>query len=80
MIKNKKMCIHSDDGFLPRVWRRKGTKVKSPRLLVKCGCCNQSIEIYYDCMVPPGDDLIEINGVLASKKEWKKIFKEVGLI
>ncbi len=54
------------DGFYYklRVWHRKG-KVQCSTL--KCGCCNEKVEI--------GDfqDGLEINGVIASKKEWAKI-------
>jgi len=31
-----------------RVYHRKGSGKKSPRLLLKCGCCDEKLEIYYD--------------------------------
>ena len=37
------------------------------RYLVKCGCCDNHVEIYYD-----GESL-EINGVNANLNEWRNI-------
>ena len=42
---------------------------KSARLLIKCGDCDQKFEIHYG---PEGEDL-EIAGVLASLKNWRRI-------
>jgi polyferredoxin len=39
----------------------------SPRYLLRCGCCNRSVEIYYD---PEG---LEINGVNGSVENWREI-------
>ena len=30
-----------------RVFHRKGTGKKSPRYLLKCGCCDEKLKIYY---------------------------------
>jgi hypothetical protein len=58
------------DGYpVPRVHRRKARGKKSARLLIKCGDCEKKFEIYYG---PQGEDL-EIAGVLASVKNWRKI-------
>ncbi len=38
-----------------------------PRLLIKCGDCCASLEIYYS---PDG---MEINGVYASLSEWRSV-------
>ena len=54
-------------GWRPRVYRRAGKGKKSPRILVKCGCCESALEIYYD------EEGMEINGVNASREEWKEI-------
>jgi hypothetical protein len=35
--------------------------------LLRCGCCNRSVEIYYD---PEG---LEINGVNGSVENWREI-------
>lgn len=56
---------------IPRVYHRKARGKKSARYLVKCGDCDNSFEIYYGSK---GDDTFEIGGVLANKKEWRKIF------
>lgn len=58
---------------LPRVWAYKAKGKKSPRLLIRCGDCQNKIEIHYS-----NEDL-EINGVLAGKDQWRKIFKKAGL-
>src|SRR5437016_11606601 len=58
------------DGYpVPRVFHRKAYGKKSARLLIKCGDCDNKFEIYYG---PQGEDL-EIAGVLASVKNWRRI-------
>lgn len=67
--------------FAPRVTRRKARRNHTPRLLgllVRCGCCNERVEIYYDgtedqATFFPDDETLEINGVIASVAEWRKI-------
>jgi hypothetical protein len=41
---------------------------KGPRLVIRCGCCHSRVEVWY------GDGSLEVNGVLASVPEWRKIF------
>jgi hypothetical protein len=53
----------------PRVYHRKAHGKKSARLLIRCGDCDNKFEIYYG---PQGEDL-EIAGVLASVKHWRRI-------
>lgn len=50
-----------------RVYHRKESGKKSPRYLLKCGCCEERVEIYY------GDDGLEINGVNGSIENWRDI-------
>ncbi|HHT9138449.1 MAG TPA: hypothetical protein ACFYEK_14555 [Candidatus Wunengus sp. YC60] len=38
-----------------------------PRYLLKCGCCDEKLEIYYD-------EGLEINGVNGSIEDWREIF------
>ncbi len=67
---NKKLVQHDEQGYWKlRIWHRRAQEKKSPRLLIKCGCCDNKFEIYYD-----GDDL-EIAGVLASKREWRRLLE-----
>ncbi|HYE61318.1 MAG TPA: hypothetical protein VD997_04925 [Phycisphaerales bacterium] len=62
------MCVDGPDiGFKLRVFKREARGRHSPRLTVKCGCCKESVEIYY------GDDTLEINGVFASVDEWRRL-------
>lgn len=57
-----------------RVFHKKGYGKKSPRYLLKCGCCEGKIEIYYS-----GDGL-EINGVNGSIEDWRDILLPLLLI
>ena len=63
------MGIYEEEsGAKLRIFHRKQKGIDSARYLIKCGDCDRKLEIYY------GDDIfLEIGGVHASKKEWKKI-------
>jgi hypothetical protein len=50
-----------------RALRKRGKGHISPRYLLRCGCCDQKVEIYYD----PED--LEINGVFGSLENWREI-------
>src|SRR4030067_3713635 len=56
------------------VYHRKGTGKKSPRYLLKCGCCDEKIEIYY------GEDGLEIGGVNGAIEDWREILLPLLLI
>lgn len=58
---------HSSIRVSHRAAQRRGTGWKSPRYLLRCGCCDQSLEIYY------GVDSLEINGVHGSIENWREI-------
>jgi len=47
--------------------RKRGQGHISPRYLLRCGCCDRSVEIYYD------EDALEINGVHGSIENWREI-------
>ena len=66
---NKKMCQVQPDvaPCLLRVWHRKAFKKTMPRYLVKCGCCDEAVEIYY------GEGTLEINGVLGTVDDWREL-------
>ena len=57
-----------------RVYHKKGVGKKMPRYLLKCGCCDEKVEIYYD------DDGLEINGVNGSIDDWREILLPLLLI
>ncbi|RMF96989.1 MAG: hypothetical protein D6734_02940 [Candidatus Schekmanbacteria bacterium] len=57
-----------------RVYHRKGYGKKSPRYLLKCGCCEEKVEIYYD------NEALEINGVNGSIDDWRDILLPLLLI
>ncbi len=65
---NKKLAISDGHGgWKLRIYHKKGAKRLAPRYLIKCGCCDEKVEIYYD------KHGLEINGVNASVAEWRKI-------
>lgn len=67
-IKNKKKGLTDKTGnFIPRVYHKTSRGKFDPRYLIKCGCCDESVEIYYS------DNSLEINGVNASIEQWEKI-------
>jgi len=50
-----------------RVYHKCGTGRKGPRYLLKCGCCDEKLEIYY------GEDGLEIGGVNGTLDDWREI-------
>lgn len=50
-----------------RIFHRKKVGKRDPRYLIKCGCCEQRLEIYY------GDGTLEINGVMGSVEDWREV-------
>ena len=65
---NQKMCVDDGQGgWRLRAYHRKAANKKTARLRIKCGCCNETVDLFYD------QDGLEINGVHASLVEWKKI-------
>ena len=67
---NQKRWQRRGDGYSAlRVYHRKQRGRKSARLLIKCGDCDEKLEIYYD---PKGRD-IEIAGVFGSVENWREI-------
>ncbi len=49
-----------------RIYHKKGSEKKMPRYLLKCGCCDEKLEIYYD------DEGLEINDVNGSIDDWRE--------
>lgn len=50
-----------------RVYHRRQVRKRSPRYLLKCGCCDEKIEIHY------ADDGLEIGGVNGTLGDWREI-------
>lgn len=77
IFNNKKMAVvldmESTHVYVPRIYHQKQKGKRSPRYLIKCGCCERNLEIFYHL----DDDEVEINGVFTSKKIWRKIFEEI---
>jgi len=68
---NRKVVQKRSDGYSAlRVYHRQGRGKRSPRLLVKCGDCDNALEIYYDAEHPED---IEIGGVLGSVENWREL-------
>jgi len=57
-----------------RVYHKKGTGKKSPRYLLKCGCCEEKLEIHY------AEDGLEIGGVNGDIEDWREILLPLLLI
>ncbi len=63
-----------------RITRRKERQISpnrsiSPRIRVKCGCCDQAVEIFHDTTLTGNihDDTLEINGVNGTVDQWRKV-------
>jgi hypothetical protein len=69
ILKRKNKFYNTDRFGQPeiRVYHKKVIGNKSPRYLLKCGCCDEKLEIYYD------ETGLEINGVHGSIKDWQEI-------
>ena len=66
--RNNKLYFVRPEGYPQiRVYHRKGVGKKMPRYLLKCGCCEEKVEIYYD------EEGLEINGVNGSIEDWREI-------
>lgn len=67
-LNNKKIGVPDGaGGFVPRVYHKASRGKFDPGYLIKCGCCDKQVGIYY------GDNYLEINGVVASIESWEKI-------
>ncbi len=65
---NKRRCrSRPEGGWAIRVYHRKGSVRRGPRYTLKCGCCEQRLEIYYF------EDWLEIKGVMARLENWREI-------
>jgi transcription elongation factor Elf1 len=57
-----------------RIYHKKGTFKKSPRYLLKCGCCGNKLEIHYDTETADLKyDSLEIGGVYGHIDDWREI-------
>ena len=50
-----------------RVYHRKARGRQTPRYLLKCGCCEEKLEIFYS------EDCLEIGGVNGAIEDWREI-------
>jgi hypothetical protein len=50
-----------------RAEQKRGNRTTSARYLLRCGDCDQALQIYY------GPDDLEINGVYGSIENWREI-------
>jgi len=57
-----------------RVYHKRRIGRRLPRYLLKCGCCEEKLEIYYS------DDGLEINGVNGAIDDWREILFPLLLI
>lgn len=65
---NRKIAQTRSDGYWDiRVFHRTKKGKRDPRFLLKCGCCNETLQVYY------GEDSLEINGVMGSVDNWREL-------
>lgn len=65
-----------------RITRRKArrmgeSRMVNPSILIRCGCCKERVVIFHKEPTDPLDvnlDTLEINGVLGTIDQWRKIF------
>lgn len=57
-----------------RVYHKKGKAKTCSRYLLKCGCCDEKLEIYY------AEDGLEIGGVNGTIEDWQEILLPLLLI
>ena len=57
-----------------RIYHKKGKGKRMPRYLLKCGCCDNKLELYYS------DDGLEIGGVNGAIEDWREILLPLLLI
>ena len=50
-----------------RVYHKRGIGKNMPRYLLKCGCCEQKLEVWY------AEDGLEVNGVNGTVQDWRDI-------
>ena len=63
-----------------KVTKRKARGKQSARLLVKCSDCKAKLTIYFDeGTLEDENDILEIGGVVATRRDWKALLKQVGL-
>lgn len=86
-LTNKKMGIYINGIPHPRLYWRKGKNVKTPSVLIKCGDCDNKVEIYYGYSpkekrhkLTREDPGMEINGVFAPARFWRVLFKKLGIL
>ena len=66
--RKKNLHVLPNEAFAQlRVTHRKANGKKVPKLLIRCGDCDERVEIEYD------DEFLNINGVLGSLASWREI-------
>ena len=81
MAKMQRIKDTASQGCSPlRVWKRRGrvrgNHLVDSRIRVKCGCCDEAVEIHFS-EEPARDqscDTLEINGVIGTIDQWKQVF------
>ena len=65
---NRKLALTRSDGYNEiRAFHRSRVRKKDPWFLLKCGCCENKLEVYY------GGDSLEIGGVMGSVEHWREL-------
>src|SRR5688500_5982618 len=70
-----KLCDYSRfDQPQIRIRHRKGRGNRCPSYVLRCGCCDEELEIHY------ADDGLEIGGVNGALEDWREILLPLLLI
>jgi hypothetical protein len=57
-----------------RVYHRQARGKKSPGYLLKCGCCEEKLQVFY------AEDGLEIGGVNGAIEDWREILLPLLLV
>jgi hypothetical protein len=57
-----------------RLRHRKGVGLKGPSCVLRCGCCDKKLEIFYS------DDGLEVGGINGALEDWREILLPMLLI
>jgi hypothetical protein len=72
--------VHGGSTMPLRLTRRKRRQLSprrfiGPRVRVKCGCCNEAVDICHDDELRGVEvNTLEINGVNGTIAQWRKVF------
>ncbi len=66
---NHRMCQQRPGSYSMslRAWSKPASKRMMARMRIKCGCCDQQVDIFHL------ENVLEINGVIGTVENWREI-------